>query len=403
MKRTALIVQAVSLLIITNFFISCGFPEDGWQGVVEEVEGITIVRNPAEPYFGEFTIELEEDLEIGNDEDTNYQFYNVIEIALDSEHNLYVLDSGNHRVQKFDRDGDYLLTIGREGEGPGEFVRLTDVFIDKHDTVYLSDRRRIQIFDNTGVYIDSIPFENSINDFFLDIDGNVYTFIMQSDEEGSKKYLVKYDKKGKIVNRFAEFSDVQPVQSRDSSGVRMSFKAYHQYNYWPFLFPISEERFIYAYPSDYVITTMSYEGEIGSKIEKDEPPKPISGAEKDFIINRIEEAFERRGRKPPREVVEASCQFPPHRPFFYGMNVDDKGRIYIRKARSVLDESGQAELDIFSNDGYYLYKVFLSFNPEIIRNGLLYDIFTSEETGEVRIKRYKVKNWDQIKERMNTP
>ncbi len=389
------------LLMVLFFFISCSSLEDGWQGVVEEVDGITIVRNPTEPYFGELTIELEEDLEIGNDENPNYQFYNVIGIALDSEHNLYVLDSGNHRVQKFDREGHYLLTIGREGEGPGEFVRLTDVFIDKQDTIYLSDRRRIQIFDNTGVYKDSIPFENSINDFFLDIDGNVYTCIIQNDEEGSKKYLIKYDKQGKIVNRIAEFSDVQAVQSRDSSGMTVSFKAYHQYNYWPFLLPISEEQFIYAYPSDYVITTMSYKGEIGTKIEKDEPPKPISRTEKDFIINRIEEAFERRGRKPPREVVEASCQFPPHRPFFYGMNVDDKGRIYIRKARSVLDESGQDELDIFSNNGYYLYKVFLSFNPEIIGNGLLYDIFTSEETGEVKIKRYKVKNWNQIKEGIN--
>ncbi len=401
MKRRVFIVPVLMLLGIPLIFMSCNSPEDGWGGRIVEVDGVTIVRNPAEPYFGDITIELEEDLEIGNDEDPNYQFYNVIGIALDSEHNLYVLDSGNHRVQKFDRDGHYLLTIGREGEGPGEFVRLTDVFIDKQDTIYLSDRRRIQIFDNTGVYIDSIPFDNNINDFFLDIVGNVYTFIMQNDEEGSKKYLIKYDRQGKIVKRIAEFSDVQSVQSRDSSGVTASYKAYHQYNYWPFLLPISEEQFIYAYPSDYVITTMSYKGEIGAKIEKDEPPKPISGAEKDFIINQIEEAFERRGRKPPREVVEASCQFPPHRPFFYGMTVDDKGRIYIRKARSVLDESGQAEFDIFSNDGYYLYKTFLSFSPEIINNGLLYDIFTSEETGEVKIKRYKVKNWDQIKEGIN--
>ncbi len=72
----------------------------------------------------------------------------------------------------------------------------------------------------------------------------------------------------------------------------------------------------------------------------------------------------------------------------------------MRKARSVLDESGQVELDIFSKDGYYLYKTFLSFNPEIIKIGFLYDIFTSEETGEVKIKRYRIKNWDQIEEGM---
>jgi hypothetical protein len=401
-KRTILIGSVVLSLIFSVIFITCSSNKDGWGGTVEEIGGITLVRNPEEPYYGELAIELESDLEIGNDEDPNCQFYNVTGIALDSEQNIYILDSGNHRVQKFDKDGHYLLTIGREGEGPGEFMRLSDVFIDNQDTIYLSDRRRIQIFDSAGVCKDSITFENNINDFFLDADGNVYTFIMQSDEEGSKKYLVKYDKQGKIVNRITEFSDVQAVQSRDGSGVTVSFKAYHQYNYWPYLVPISEEHFIYAYPSDYAITTMSYKGEVGAKIEKDEPPMPISEAEKDFIIDRIEEAFERRGRKPPRDVVEASCQFPPHRPYFRGMTADDVGRIYVMRAPSVLDESDRVELDIFSKEGYYLYNTFLSFNPDIIKDGLLYDISTSEETGEVKIKRYRVNNWDQIKGGINS-
>jgi hypothetical protein len=401
MKRTTLIIPVVFLLMIAVIFVSCSSQKDGWGGTVEEVNGVTIVRNPLEPYYGELSIELEDDLAIGNDEGPNYQFYNVTGIALDSMENIYVLDSGNHRIQKFDKDGRYLLTIGREGEGPGEFVSLSGIFIDSQDTIYLSDRRRIQIFDSDGIYKESITFDTNINDFFLDVEGHIYTFIMQNDEEGSKKYLVKYDRNGKIVDRIAEFSDVQAVQSRDGSGMTMSFKAYHQYNYWPYLFPVSDKEYVYTYPSDYTITVMSYKGDVGAKIEKNEPPHPISQAEKDFIINRIEEAFERRGRKPPRDLVEASCQFPAHRPFFHGMTTDDTGRIYIRIARSVLDESDQVELDIFSKDGYYLYRTILSFYPDIIKNGLLYDRYTSEETGEVKIKRYKVKNWNQIKEGIN--
>jgi hypothetical protein len=396
MKRTALMVSVLLLVMIPMIFVSCSPQKDGWQGEVEEVDGVTIVRNPLEPYYGELAIELEDDLEIGNDEDPNYQFYNVSGVALDSEENIFVLDSGNHRVQKFDKDGYYLLTIGRKGEGPGEFMRLYSVYIDDEDIIYLSDRRRIQIFNNEGAYKKSLTLENRIYDFFIDTDGNLITYIIQSDGEGSKKYLVKYDEQGKIVNRIAEYSDVESVQSRGNDGRTYSFKAYHQYNYWPYLFPISKAQFIYAYPSDYVITTVSHKGEVSLKIEKDEPPQPISSAEKNFIIGSIEKAAARRGSKPPKDVLEASCQFPVHRPFFYGMTVDGAGRIYVRKARSVLDESDQVELDIFSKDGYYLYKAFLSFNPEIIKGGFLYDIFTSEETGEVKIKRYKVMNWDRI-------
>lgn len=398
MKNLTSFILFLLLFLSPVLFISCSSDTDGWKGTVEEIDGVTVVKNPPEPYYGEIALDLEEHLAIGNDEDPNFQFYNVTGIALDSEQNIYVLDSGNHRVQKFDKDGYYQLTIGREGEGPGEFLRLSSVFIDNQDTVYLSDQRRLQIFDTAGDYKDSITFENSINDFFLDADGDIFTFVIQSDDEGSKKYLVKYDREGKIIQRIAEFSDVQAVQSRDSSGMAVFFKAYHQYNYWPYLFPVSEKQFIYAYPSDYVITKISYGGEVGMKIEKNEPPKLITKAEKDFIVNRIEKAYERRGRKPPREVVEASCQFPSHRPYFYGMIVDDVGRIYVRIAPSVLDESGRVELDVFSRDGYYLYKTYLSFSPEIITHGLLYDVFTSEDTGEIKIKRYRVMNWDQLEE-----
>lgn len=58
----------------------------------------------------------------------------------------------------------------------------------------------------------------------------------------------------------------------------------------------------------------------------------------------------------------------------------------------------EIEFDMFSKDGYYLYSFSLSFSPDYIKNGSLYDIYTSKETGDVKIIRYKVLNWDQIKE-----
>jgi hypothetical protein len=62
----------------------------------------------------------------------------------------------------------------------------------------------------------------------------------------------------------------------------------------------------------------------------------------------------------------------------------------------VTDESEEVEFDIFSKEGYYLYRAKLPFTPEVIKNGYFYDLYSSEETGEVRIKRYKVRNWDKM-------
>jgi hypothetical protein len=78
--------------------------------------------------------------------------------------------------------------------------------------------------------------------------------------------------------------------------------------------------------------------------------------------------------------------------------IDDKERIYIKKVKPVLDETGNVEFDVFSPEGYYLYKTILPFSPEIIKNGYLYDLHTTEETGEVTIKRYRVINWHEIAE-----
>jgi len=377
--------------------VSCSPGKKEWQGEIIEKNGTTIVKNPQEPYYGEITLEIEEEFAIGNDEDPNYQFYRVAGIALDSHSNLYVLDSGNNRVQKFGDEGNYLMTIGREGQGPGEFTRISSVFIDDEDSAYISDQRRIQIFNSAGEYQESITFDNGINEFFIDVDGNIITLIIQNDEEGSRKYLVKYTGDGKLIRKIDEFSDVQAVRSQDSSGRTVAFKAYHQYNYWPYIFPITDRIFIYAYPSEYAMTVMSNTGEVISRIEKDEPPLVISTAEKNFIVNSIEERASQMGRKPPRDVLLASCQFPPHRPFFQGIFVDNTGRIYVRKSHSVLDESDQVEFDIFSHEGTYMYKTFLPFSPDFTRKDRLYDIFTSEETGEVKIKRYIIKNWDQMK------
>jgi hypothetical protein len=76
---------------------------------------------------------------------------------------------------------------------------------------------------------------------------------------------------------------------------------------------------------------------------------------------------------------------------------DDKRRIYVRRVKSVLDKSGEIEFDIFSKEGIYLYRTKLPFVPRIIKNGFFYKVETHEETGEIKIKRFRVCNWKQIK------
>ncbi len=69
-------------------------------------------------------------------------------IATDSRGNIYVADSRFHAIQIFDKQGNFLDIFGNQGRGSGEFWLPSDIFIDKSDRIYVADsyNRRVQIF-----------------------------------------------------------------------------------------------------------------------------------------------------------------------------------------------------------------------------------------------------------------
>jgi sugar lactone lactonase YvrE len=64
---------------------------------------------------------------------------------VDNAGNIYILDSGNSRVQKFDPKGRYLATIGRKGQGPAEFDSPGSLDIDANGLIYVLDSARKKI------------------------------------------------------------------------------------------------------------------------------------------------------------------------------------------------------------------------------------------------------------------
>jgi len=97
----------------------------GWKGKILTEDGVKVVVNPSEPLYGQIKLDLEEDLRIGKEGDPQTQFYRVRDIAADPQGIIYVDDMSNARIQVFDPSGAYLQTIGRSGQGPGEFEMPT--------------------------------------------------------------------------------------------------------------------------------------------------------------------------------------------------------------------------------------------------------------------------------------
>ncbi|HUU36729.1 MAG TPA: NHL repeat-containing protein [Candidatus Desulfaltia sp.] len=122
---------------------------------VEQVEGVRVVHNGKMGVWGDqpkVGIELVRTLGELETQDENVAFNLPSDVALDEDGNIYVLDSGNHRIQKFGPDGRYLATLGRKGQGPGEFVYPESIDIDDAGYIYVSDPRnqRIQVLTPEG-------------------------------------------------------------------------------------------------------------------------------------------------------------------------------------------------------------------------------------------------------------
>ncbi|MFC1514091.1 NHL repeat-containing protein, partial [candidate division KSB1 bacterium] len=83
----------------------------------------------------------------------NYMLHNPNDVAVDEDGNIYICDGGNQRVQKFDKTGKYVCTIGRRGEGPGEFLHPWSVFINDQDELLVSSYRPTSIFDRNGNFL----------------------------------------------------------------------------------------------------------------------------------------------------------------------------------------------------------------------------------------------------------
>lgn len=77
-------------------------------------------------------------------------------IALDGSGNVYVVDSGHHRIVKFDPRGAFDTTWGSYGEGDGQFVfkvggEFGAIAVDSQNEIFVADYTgRVQVFDPTG-------------------------------------------------------------------------------------------------------------------------------------------------------------------------------------------------------------------------------------------------------------
>ncbi len=152
------------ILITALLVIQCGESYDNAE--IEESGGVRYINNKS-PFWGDQPeISLEFIQKIGDLEtiDENYMLYQPCDVVRDNKGNIYILDSGNFRVQKYDSNGKYLETFGNKGQGPAEINNVYSMNLFNDNTLFLCDftNSRIQKYSLSGKKTEAFRFE-SIN------------------------------------------------------------------------------------------------------------------------------------------------------------------------------------------------------------------------------------------------
>jgi len=124
-------------------------------------------------------------------------------LDVDADGNVYVADFRNHRIQKFNKDGEWQLKWGSSGNGPGQFHDVCDVTVDS-DGVYVADtfNNRIQKFDHNGKFVASWLGKPQTYFYPRGITTDDKGYIYLSDTGNHR--IVKLTNKGKYVKSWGK-------------------------------------------------------------------------------------------------------------------------------------------------------------------------------------------------------
>jgi len=103
----------------------------------------------------EHTKQAEYILSFPRESDEGIYLKKATAISVDLLGNIHVVDSGQNKILVFSKKGEFLKSLGRSGQGPGDLLAPEKICFDAANTMYVyeSANGRIQSFNSKGEYI----------------------------------------------------------------------------------------------------------------------------------------------------------------------------------------------------------------------------------------------------------
>ena len=263
---------------------------------------------------------------------------------------LYILDRKLFKIFLFDKNGKFLSSFGKHGEGPQEFATLRNLFpIDKF--LIVVDDRNIHYYSEEGKYIKSVlnnhikvsPVSFITPDRFISVtifaaDNNIGTISLNDLGNQKSKILFEFPiwKQGSITTKRVE-GDMTYTSSYSYSVSNLTpgMVLFH-----------SNDKIYFGINNDYKIRISNLDGKELIHFTLERKKNKASSEYKDRIVNGF--GFPDDVKKQIRKLL------PDYLNYFEKIYVDENGFIYIFSVGE--DGPNIKNIDIFSDEGSYLYS-----------------------------------------------
>lgn len=127
-----------AIVIVLSFLLSG--ETAGLAPLAPDVQTVINPKDPVPPKGSRKCLVFIPELTIGAETgDENYMFGHQLQVIADDSGCFYVLDWDRKQIKKYDPAGKYLFTIGRAGQGPGEFGNIWEMRLDRDGHIYATD------------------------------------------------------------------------------------------------------------------------------------------------------------------------------------------------------------------------------------------------------------------------
>ncbi len=196
-------------------------------GITTDQDGHVYVSDTSNARIQKFQDDGQPLLKWGRDGSFDGAFFFPRGVAVDFIGNIYVADESNNRIQKFDARGSFLTKWGREGQGPGQFKSPWGIACDALGNVYVVDsgNHRMQKFDGNGTFLCSFgnrgKTEGQVNfPYGIAVDKEGCVFVVDSGNHRVLKYVPTEEEMNRGKDQPAQPVEAGAVQPPRSLAVK---------------------------------------------------------------------------------------------------------------------------------------------------------------------------------------